>query len=205
MTCASAHCFNCYNRPLKNTQECDDPAPSNNCDIYTFHVPGCDWCKKGYAVDAQSRQLPCTAQTDIPDCQVAFTLNGATVCGLCQGGFPAADYKSCVPFQGGGGVEKNCAWGGLDQQGNKECFKCQSGFTSVAGGCETQTIDGCMYTGVQSNYCGICDAWNGWFALTDDGKCTKGSSVEGSASSGDSLKKIIEGVRQNILDTVLNF
>lgn len=148
MTCSQAHCFNCFQRQLKNNQECADTAGTDNCDIYTFRVPGCDWCTKGFAIDAQTRQLPCKPQTDIPDCQVAFTLSGTTVCGLCQGGFPSADYQSCVPFSGGGGVEKNCEWGGKDQSGNQECYRCKAGFTSVSGGCETQTIDGCMYTGV---------------------------------------------------------
>lgn len=206
MTCSQQHCFNCYQRPLKNTQECGDVAAADKCDIYTYHVPGCDWCTKGFAIDAQTRTLPCAAQTDIPTCQVAFTLGGKTVCGLCIGGFPSSDFSSCVPFQGGSGPEENCEWGGQDQSGQQECFKCKTGYTSVAGGCEAQTINGCMYTGVQSNMCAICDSWNGWFALTDDGQCTKGSAVESeTANAGDAMRQAIEKVRQVILDSVLDF
>lgn len=203
ITCAQSHCFNCYQRPLKNSQECaDTTTPEDKCDIYTFRMPGCDWCAKGYAIDAQTHQLPCTAQTDIPDCQVAFTLSGKTVCGICVGGFPSQDFSSCVPFSGETGVEKNCLWAGKDQQGAKECYRCKEGYTSVAGGCEKQTIEGCMYTGTIKTFCGICDAWNGWFALTDDGKCTKASDssdTKGIAASGEVMQKMISKVKQIIL------
>jgi hypothetical protein len=207
MTCSQAHCFNCYQRPLKNTQECGDVAATDMCDIYTYHVPGCDWCTKGYAIDAQTRQLPCVAQTDIPECQVAFTVQGNTVCGLCVEGFPSADYSSCVPFSQEDGVADNCAWGGSDQSGNHQCYRCNEGYTSVAGGCEPLTIKGCMFTGVQSNICGICDSWNGWFAAMDDGTCTKSSAVEGSANhkASEGIREAIDGVRKTLLNALLDF
>ena len=204
MTCAQNHCFNCYQRPLKNTQECaDTPSTTDKCDIYTYHIDGCDWCQKGYAIDANTKQLPCTPQTGIPTCQVAFTANSTPVCAICVGGFPSKDFQGCEPFSGQSGVENNCLWGGVTKDGDKTCWRCQEGYMSVAGGCELQTIKGCIYTGVQKNFCAICDAWDGWFALTDDGICNKGQAevAAGQATKpATEMRKIIDQIRNTVLD-----
>ena len=71
-----------------------------------------------------------------------------------------------------------------DQQADPGCLKCKDGYTSVSWGCVKTTVDGCMATlDATGKICQLCRIFEGWFANTDDGKCTKSS--EGVSGNGD--------------------
>jgi hypothetical protein len=198
--CSQGHCAVCYQRQFADMMSCGDKDPSGvNCDLYITGESGCTWCAKGYDLDVFGDKS-CSTSSFAGDCQTSLGVQGISLCAICNGGFPDDSYMTCIPFSGSSGPGVNCAWGANGDSGN-QCFKCQSGYMSVGGGCVTQTIEGCMIADVTGMMCGICDYQAGYFALTDDGTCTKASGAAGSQEQLVAyIKKVNSDFKKRIVE-----
>lgn len=171
LQCENSHCLGCYQRhPTSNFQCSESLSPeSDHCDIYNQENTGCTWCKEGYAAEMDISGK--CQEVNIDRCRVAAISRGISFCLICRGGFPQNDLMSCGKFEEQIGPKENCEWGAV-QSGNRYCMKCKSGFNAVKGVCVAEVIEGCLFSS-QVGFCQICDAWNGYFSISGDGKCTR--------------------------------
>lgn len=174
--CENSRCHGCFQRKITLDYKCSeiqDPT-SSLCDIYNADQMGCSWCKQGYGALAQTSGE--CAQINIEGCRVGSIAKGIEFCTICNGGFPESSLLKCGKFEGQIGPKENCMWG-ANHGGHNYCMRCKSGHTSVAGVCVPSRVEGCMFSS-DVGYCQICNGWEGYFALNDDGKCVKGISSE---------------------------
>ena len=132
-------------------------------------------------------------------CQYSGWYNSNVVCFVCIKGFPSVHGKQCVKFEdleNGSGPQVNCLWGARVYD-NNACFKCEEGFMVVGGGCVKQKIEGCLQADVKGEVCEVCDIWDGFGQVSDDGSCKKyvGGEEFGNGAFSAKLKKYLDLVK----------
>lgn len=191
LDCQKGICLTCYQR--RNIIGACSPLPSakDHCDLY-IEGQFCGLCQKGYALDVEKgHQGECEAAA-IDNCIGAFKTSEGNRCAICDGGFPSKDFTECVSWASEeiNAPQDNCMWG--QREGAfTNCFRCKSGYMSVAGGCVEQSLEGCMTAGVLKKHCLLCDPYNGYNMLKDDGMCTHVSSEQQGERIGASGLSII--------------
>ena len=157
--CLNAKCSLCFNSYPDTAGNCI-PTPSTydkNCELYT-NVIGCEFCKPNYALDKSSKNLAQVCFYNVINrCMVQIKKGSTPMCDSCSGTYPTTTGYSC----GTEPLAPNCIWGRRNPKGDKECARCQEGFTVVNGECVASTVDGC-WLGPGDGYCTFCDVFNGY-------------------------------------------
>ena len=115
--CFNAKCSLCFNSYPDTAGNCI-PTPSTydkNCD---------------YVLDKSSKNPSHVCSYNVINkCMVQIKKGSTPMCDTCSGTYPTSTGYSC----GTDSLPANCIWGRRDAKGQKECARCEEGFTVEAG------------------------------------------------------------------------
>lgn len=186
LSCEQGICLSCYKRPIAAGQCSPFELPFDPCILYVATGEAkvkCSICKHGWLQSQIEGQKLCTPGK-IDGCVAGIhDQERGKSCTICNEGFPTDNAKECqswatqendritipIPIPR---PSKNCLWG-QKLLGVKTCFRCKPGFMVVGGLCVKQILEGCLSSGPFGAYCMICDGFNGYSQMENNGKCER--------------------------------